>query len=152
MLAGSYKRELSSPGSGREKFRRKGDADLIPTPPVGDYREDANDVNCNANPDELHIPEDEFTDSPSSQQHNKDTRHLESSSSLSDSDSERYSKTDAGMTTPPPPKPQKQYCAFVRQLRKKHPETKETVNQIKKRPTAVDMIKQDSKRQAEEAK
>jgi hypothetical protein len=140
-LAGSHKREFSTSSNGREKFRRKGDADLIPPPPVEDFRKQANDVNYTANADQIAIPE---TDSPSGQQHHP-------SSYLSDSDSES-SKRDADMTTPPPSKPKKQYCSFVRQLRKKYPAMKETVNQIKQRPTAVDMIQQDSERQLEQAK
>jgi hypothetical protein len=119
---------------------------------VEHFSRNANNANYRQNPDEAAIPQSSSTDSSSTQHHTKNIRHHDPSSHLSDSDSESHSKIDADMTTPPPSKPKMQYCSFVRQLIKKHPEMKETVNQIKSRPTAVNMITQDSKRQFEEEK
>jgi hypothetical protein len=128
---------------------------LIPSPTVEHFSRNVNNVNYRQILDEVAIPQDNFTDSPSSQQHTTAIRHGNSTPHVSDCDTESRLKIDADMTTrstPPPSKPKKQYCSFVRQLRKKHPEMKETVNQIKTRPTAVDMIKQDSERLLEQAK
>lgn len=48
-----------------------------------------------------------------------------------------------------PPKPKKEYCDFVLKLMQKRPGMSEIINTVKRRPTAVDMWKEDDKRRLE---
>jgi hypothetical protein len=103
-------------------------------------------VNHSANPDEIHVS------LPVG--HSRIYSQLgRSTSTVNDSDSESdANELDAFFGDTQGPKPTKQYSDFVEKLMAKHPEMKEIVNEFKKRPTAIQMAKQDLQRQREQAK
>ena len=118
-------------------------------------------VNHSANPDEMPKTDDddsaaEKSDSippPKFKKRKAISQLRRPTSTFNDSDSESHAnEIDTFFSGIRGVEPIKQYSKFVEKLMAKHPEMKEVVNEVKKRPTAIEIAKQDLQRQREQTK